>query len=225
TGACFPATETIASKVRDKSGKPVVRKTVSRYITEYSNLGIFDIVTAHEVTKRRDVGGRMVSPRLRNGNRTNRYVIDLDRYALLDGNGGFQAVSSRPLDLFVTHFNEAPLPRSHPKYRHFYPGIGPADLPDIPRGELPALLAKELADRVGATVGTPGVDIARAEGDIAQALRNVTPEMMLLSIIRFGDSSQFHSGDVWDAFAENYERIMTNVRNNLIARQGLRAVA
>ncbi|ONH56215.1 hypothetical protein CcI49_27550 [Frankia sp. CcI49] len=219
TGACFARRETLASKVRDKAGKPVDAKTISRYTTKYRELGIFDVVTAHEVVKRRDVGGRAPSPRLKDGNRTNRYIIDLDRYALLDDEGGFRAVSSRPTDLFVTHFNEVPLPRSHPKYRHFYPGIGPADLPDIPRDELPALLAKEINLRVGATTGTPGVDVARAEHAFGRGLEEFTPEEMLLSIIRFGDYSQMHSGDVWDAFMENHGEIMKNVEKALVKRR------
>lgn len=216
TGACYARRETIAAKIRDKNGKARDVKTISRYTTKYSELGIFDVVHAE------DLDAQMTSPRLRNGNRTNRYIIDLDRYVILDASRKFKAVSNRPTDRFVTLAGSAPLPGSHPNYRHFYPGIGPADLPRIPKDELPALLAKELAERVSATTGTPGVDILAAERGIASGLKELRPEEMLLSIIHFGDISQYHYGAVWDAFVENHDKIMKDVTRAFVEREKAR---
>lgn len=215
TGACFPATETIAKKTKDKNGKVIGRelnrKTVSRYIAQFKEMGLIEVVNYREV-------GPTPSTRTQKGNRTNRYIIDLDKIDRTE-NGEYRAVASRPTDYFITLGGEVPLPRTHPRYQYFYPAIGPADIPSIRENDLPPILAKEFVSRVEENIDSSAVDVAKVESDIAWTLQNLaTPEEMLQSVLYFGAHTSWHVDPIWEVFIDRHADILKSVRKTIAER-------
>ncbi|MBE3199723.1 MULTISPECIES: hypothetical protein [Parafrankia] len=211
TGACYAGAETIGKETKKKNGDGLSRKTVSRAVKEFRTMGVFEVVDYRDI-------GPTPPPRLREGGRSNRYVIDLDKYALRH-DGEFTAVAKRPTDFFVTLGGMAPMSREHPKYRYLYPTIGPADLPDIPENELPPLFVKEFISRVDENSDTSDVDIADAERKMERWIRSYTAEVMLLSIFRFGFFTEIHQGPILTSFMNYGPEIVQDIEKDLIERE------